>query len=58
LELPYTELIRINDIDHYLISFNSKVAQPVTTVLSSSNTEMLSETEILNIVKNPPVEEI
>lgn len=58
LELPYTERINLHEIDHYLISFNLKVAEPVQSVLSSSNTEMLTDDEILNIIKNPPLEEI
>lgn len=58
LELPYTEKINLHEIDHYLISFNQKVAKPVQSVLSSSNTEMLTDEEILNIIKNPPLEEI
>jgi len=58
LELPFTEEFKINNITHYLISFNKKVNNPVKIGLSSANTEKLTEEEILNIIENPPVEEI
>lgn len=57
LELPYTKEVIYNDIPHYIISFNTKVERPITTGLSSANTERLSEEEILNIINNPPIEE-
>jgi len=58
LELPYTKEIMINNIVHYLISFNEKVSEPVSLGLSSKNTEKLSKEEIINIIENPPMEEI
>jgi FlaA1/EpsC-like NDP-sugar epimerase len=58
LELAYTREIVLNDIVHYLISFNEKVDNPVAFGLSSANTERLSEAEITHIIQNPPVEEI
>ena len=58
LELPFTEELEINNVIHYLISFNKKVKNPVKIGLSSANTEKLTEEEILNIIENPPVEEI
>ncbi len=58
LELPYTREIMIKNIVHYLISFNEKVLDPVSTGLSSANTEKLSKEEIINIIENPPMEEI
>ncbi|MEL7658076.1 MAG: SDR family NAD(P)-dependent oxidoreductase [Bacillota bacterium] len=58
LELPYTEKIVLHGIDHYLISFNKKASNPVKEILSSSNTEMLLDNEILEIIQNPPFEEI
>jgi len=58
LELPYTREIVLNDIVHYLISFNEKVENPVAFGLSSANTERLSEAEITHIIQNPPVEEL
>lgn len=58
LELPYTKEFLLNNINHYLISFNQKVDEPVEKVLSSSNTDLLSDEEILKIILNPPMEEI
>lgn len=58
LELPYTEEILFDNIVHYLISFNQKVKNPVEMGLSSANTEKLSVDEIINIIENPPFEEI
>ena len=58
LELPYTEEVMYNNITHYLISFNQKANKPLTTGLSSANTEKLSNEEILSIINNPPTEEL
>lgn len=57
LELPYTEELDLDGIKHYLISFNDKVANPVSFGLSSANTDRLSREEILAIINNPPIEE-
>jgi UDP-N-acetylglucosamine 4,6-dehydratase len=57
LELPYTEEVMMGGIKHYLISFNDKVANPISFGLSSANTERLSREEILSIINNPPIEE-
>jgi FlaA1/EpsC-like NDP-sugar epimerase len=57
IELPFTQEIMINETPHYLISINTKVQNPVTSVLSSRNTTMLTEEEIMNIITNPPSEE-
>ncbi len=57
LELPYTEELLIGGIKHYLISFNDKVANPISFGLSSANTDRLSREEILTIINNPPIEE-
>ena len=58
LELPYTKDFLLNGIEHYLISFNQKVEDPVENVLSSSNTDLLTDKEILKIILNPPMEEL
>ena len=58
LELPYTEEVMYNNIIHYLISFNQKTNRPLSTGLSSANTERLSNEEILAILNNPPTEEL
>lgn len=57
LELPYTEELTIGGIKHYVISFNDKVANPISFGLSSANTDRLSREEILTIINNPPIEE-
>jgi len=57
LELPYTCIIQFGDTTHYLISFNQKVEKPLDECISSANTVRLSETEILEIINNPPLEE-
>jgi FlaA1/EpsC-like NDP-sugar epimerase len=57
-ELPYTQQVEINGIAHFVIAFNQKAEMPVTRVLSSSNTLMLTESEIKAIINNPPVEEL
>lgn len=57
-ELPFTEELEINGITHYLISINQKVAKPVNKILSSSNTDLLTDEEILSIINNPPIEEL
>lgn len=58
MELPYTREIEINDIVHYLISFNEKAEMPLAVGLSSGNTERLTDSEILSIISNPPREEL
>lgn len=58
LELPYTETLTLDDIIYYVISFNRRVAKPVQSVLSSRNTEMLTDEELLNMIDNPPREEV
>jgi FlaA1/EpsC-like NDP-sugar epimerase len=58
MELPYTRECPYNGIEHYVISFNEKVAVPLRSVLSSANAERLTEQEILQLINNPPVEEL
>ena len=58
LELPFTRQVTFNNIIHYLISFNEKVSDPIEFGLSSANTDKLNEQEILDIITNPPQEEI
>jgi FlaA1/EpsC-like NDP-sugar epimerase len=58
LELPYTEQIELKGIPHYVISFNRKVENPVGAVLSSTNTQMLTDVEIRELINNPPMEEL
>lgn len=58
LELPYTHEIIYSDIIHYVISFNEKALNPVTTGLSSANTDRLTQKEIAQIITSPPEEEL
>lgn len=57
LELAYTQELEFDGIKHYLISFNDKVANPISFGLSSANTDKLTREEILSIINNPPIEE-
>ena len=57
LELAYTQELNFDGIKHYLISFNEKVANPISFGLSSANTDRLTREEILDIINNPPIEE-
>jgi len=54
LELPYTEEVMLNGIVHYMISFNERVAKPLSVGLSSANTDRLNRDEILFLIKNQP----
>jgi FlaA1/EpsC-like NDP-sugar epimerase len=58
LELPHTYETFYDDIKHYVISFNEKSPRPPVSILSSANTERLTDEEILDIINNPPAEEI
>ena len=58
LELPYTKEVIYNNITHYLISFNEKTKNPAAFGLSSANTDKLSREEIINLINNPPKEEL
>lgn len=58
LELPHTSETSFHGVPHYVISFNEPVSQPLDAVLSSANTERLSDAEILEIINNPPMEEL
>lgn len=58
LELPYTSEVIFNEITHFIISFNKKSPIPVSVGLSSANAQRLTDTEILNIINSPPIEEI
>lgn len=58
LEIPYTTELLFDGIPHYLISFNEKVKKPIELALSSANAERLTDAEILDLINNPPVEEV
>jgi FlaA1/EpsC-like NDP-sugar epimerase len=58
LELPFSTEKEFDGVKHYIISFNHKPEHPLPEVLSSANTERLTDNEILDIINNPPVEEL
>lgn len=51
LELPYTEVLELDEVPHYLISFNQKVSEPMASVLSSANTTRLTEAEMRALIE-------
>lgn len=57
-ELPFTREQCYRGIAHYIISFNQKVDNPVSEVLSSGNADRLCEDEIRALINNPPIEEL
>ena len=57
LELEYTREVIYKNIKHYLISFNSKVENPLKAVISSDNAERLTDDEIKSILMNTPTED-
>jgi UDP-N-acetylglucosamine 4,6-dehydratase/5-epimerase len=57
-ELPFTRLWKTDGIPHYLISFNRKVEHPLAEVVSSGNSERLTDEEIKLLINNPPAEEL
>jgi UDP-N-acetylglucosamine 4,6-dehydratase/5-epimerase len=57
-ELPYTRELVLNQVRHFLISFNEKVKEPVAIGLSSANAIRLTEAEIVTLISNPPVAEM
>src|SRR2546427_5572616 len=56
-ELLYTSKMEFNGVPHYVIRFNHPVRQALTEVFCSANAEALSESELLDIINNPPPEE-
>ena len=54
LELPYTRALELDETDHFLISFNSKVYDPVEFGLSSANAEKLTDEEIFKLLNGEP----
>lgn len=52
-ELPFTRALEFDGMEHYLISFNEKVSNPVKLGLSSANTERLSRNEMIELINTP-----
>jgi FlaA1/EpsC-like NDP-sugar epimerase len=57
-ELPYTSKREFDDVPHFVIKFNAPVAQPLPEPFCSENAERFSEQEMLDIINNPPAEEL
>ncbi len=57
-ELPYTSTMQLDGVQHYVISFNLPVASPPAAPFCSANAERLSEQELVEIINNPPTEEL
>jgi UDP-glucose 4-epimerase len=53
LELIYTKEAVFDDVKHFIISFNQRVATPLSVGLSSANAERLTPAEMREIVNNP-----
>jgi UDP-glucose 4-epimerase len=53
IELPYTKEMMFDGVKHYFITFNQKVAEPLTEGLSSANTERLTEDEMIALIDSP-----
>lgn len=58
LELPHTQEVLRDGITHYVISFNEKVANPLTRVVCSDSADRLSRDEMKSLVLNPPAHEV
>jgi UDP-N-acetylglucosamine 4,6-dehydratase len=56
-ELPFTRTIQYGAVEHYVISFNEKVDNPLKSVLSSGTATRLTDDEIGTLINNPPIEE-
>ncbi len=56
-ELPYTSKVVFKGVPHYVIKFNHPAAEPLAEVFCSANAESLSESELLDIINNPPPED-
>lgn len=57
LELKNTKKINLNNIEHYLITFNKYYENHIKESLSSLNAERLSGDEILNLINSEPTSE-
>ena len=57
-EVPYTSEVAYDGLPHYVISFNEKSTAPIKGMLSSANTERLTDAEILSLLTARPPEEM
>jgi UDP-N-acetylglucosamine 4,6-dehydratase/UDP-glucose 4-epimerase len=57
-ELPYTSETDITGHKHYVISFNEPAENALTRPLCSADAPRLSDEEMLDMIKDPPPEEL
>jgi UDP-N-acetylglucosamine 4,6-dehydratase len=57
-ELLYTRRAEFNGVPHFIVKFNEPVAEPLREPFCSAYAERLSEQEMLDIIHNPPAEEL
>lgn len=53
IELPFTRAVTLDGIEHYLISFNERAAEPMSQPLTSANTERLTREEMVALINSP-----
>ena len=58
IELPYATELTFDGVKHYLISFNEKSKLQPEEIIYSANAPRLSNSEILELILNPPLEEL
>lgn len=54
IELPYTEEIKIDNKDYYLLKFNQRATNPLTKVVSSENAPRLNSEELKKLITTMP----
>lgn len=54
LELPYCRTVTIAGAVHYVLGFNERAEQPLPEEVSTANTELLSEEEIVRLLTLAP----
>ena len=57
-ELMYTREVEYNGVPHFVIKFNQPVANPLPAPFCSADAPRLTEAEMLDIINNPPAEEL
>lgn len=57
-ELPFSSTAEFGGKQHYVITFNQPVGVPLPAPFCSATAERLSEAELLDIINNPPPEEL
>jgi UDP-N-acetylglucosamine 4,6-dehydratase/5-epimerase len=50
IELPYARVLDFGGIEHYLIKFNERSAEPPARALSSANTDRMTREEMAKLI--------